>query len=338
MFCSQCGAHISESDEYCRSCGHQQALVAAKYYPVSIVKFVLLSLVTFGLYFFYWFYKNWSYVKNRDQSNIRPIWRSVFLNFWCYSLLIDLDRATRQEAGKPKGNTAKSLYNAALAILFFFLVSYSWRLPDPYWLVSFLSFVPLLHAVADINGLNGRSGYHYRRNSRILIRHYALTILVIPLVALGVADSTGLIPPSSVVAGVDLSERQTRFIRKFGALGQNERIDYYYSDALFSYEDDGNIVTDERVVSYFIDESGEKYVESAYFEEIVSLHVLAGSFFEDTVIFVCLANNEYFTLYSSAQEKSDRRFVDAIKDRLPGDARFAIETDDNFSCDLRAGA
>ena len=187
MFCPQCGIPISESDEYCKSCGHQQARTAAIYYPVSVVKFVLLNFATFSIYLLYWFYRNWSFIKIRDSSKISPIWRTFFLSLWCYPFLSDLDWEIRRERGKSTRNKLKTPYNAVLAILFFFLVSVSWRLPDPYWLISLFSFVPLLHAVSDITALNGRSSYHYRRNSRLLFRHYALMVLMFPLVTFATA-------------------------------------------------------------------------------------------------------------------------------------------------------
>jgi hypothetical protein len=281
---------------------------------------------------------NWSYIKNRDQSNISPIWRSFFQNFWCYSLLSDLYWEIRLEHGESRRFNIAAFYNAALAILFFFLITVAWRLPDPYWLVSLLCFVPLLHAVTDINALNGLSGYHYRRNSRLLFRHYALILLILPLMALVIAGSTGLVPSPTVVAGTELSERQARLIREFAELRPHEKIDFYYSNAFISFEEDGNIVTDERVVSYYLDDAGTGMVASAYFKEIVSLRVLLGTFFEPTVILVCLANDEYFTLYAGAQEKEDRRFVDTIKARLPRGTGFIIEEDEDFACEPQSGA
>jgi hypothetical protein len=46
-----------------------------------------LSIISFGLYEIYWIYKNWSYVKERDNLNIRPFARGWFGIFYCHSLL-----------------------------------------------------------------------------------------------------------------------------------------------------------------------------------------------------------------------------------------------------------
>jgi hypothetical protein len=42
------------------------------FFPVSITKFLLLSIGTLGLYEIYWFYKNWGFIKARDRSDISP--------------------------------------------------------------------------------------------------------------------------------------------------------------------------------------------------------------------------------------------------------------------------
>ena len=330
MFCTNCGSPISESDHYCKECGYKQI---ARFYPVSNIKFILLNLASANLYLLYWFYSNWSYIKQRDHSDISPVLRSIFSNLLCYSFLSDLRSESDQEHGKPEPNALAVLLDASLAILFFFLLTVSWRFPDPYFLISFFSFAPLLPAVNDIKKLNSESSYHYKRNSKLLIRHYVLILIAILLISFVIIISFGLIPSSSVVAGRDLSKWQVEIIREFSRLHQNERIIYYYSNALFSYEDDGNIVTDNRVVSYYIDEMEVRYISSADFREISDLHVLSGTFFEPTLIVACLDNGEFVALYASTEEHKDLKFVDAIKSRLRHEAKLIVEQDQDFACE-----
>jgi len=54
---------------------------------ISPVRLILMSIVSFSLYEAYWIYKNWRYVKERDNLDIRPFWRGVFGIFFCHSLL-----------------------------------------------------------------------------------------------------------------------------------------------------------------------------------------------------------------------------------------------------------
>lgn len=63
------------------------------YIPLS--RLIFMSIISFGLYESYWIYKNWRYIKERDQfylgkgdkTYIQPFWRGIFGIFYCYSLL-----------------------------------------------------------------------------------------------------------------------------------------------------------------------------------------------------------------------------------------------------------
>jgi len=54
---------------------------------IPVARLILLSIVSFSLYEAYWLYKNWQYVKQRDNLNIRPFWRGLFGAFFCHKLL-----------------------------------------------------------------------------------------------------------------------------------------------------------------------------------------------------------------------------------------------------------
>ena len=55
------------------------------YIPVS--RLIFLSMLTFGLYCYYWQYRNWGYVKEREGLSISPFWRAWFWLFFVYALL-----------------------------------------------------------------------------------------------------------------------------------------------------------------------------------------------------------------------------------------------------------
>lgn len=55
------------------------------YIPVS--RLILLSMLTFGVYCYYWQYRNWVYVKEREGLSISPFWRAWFWLFFVYALL-----------------------------------------------------------------------------------------------------------------------------------------------------------------------------------------------------------------------------------------------------------
>ena len=54
---------------------------------ISATRFVAMSLVTFGLYQMYWMYRNWRFLKERDNLSIEPFWRGVLGIFYVRELL-----------------------------------------------------------------------------------------------------------------------------------------------------------------------------------------------------------------------------------------------------------
>jgi uncharacterized membrane protein YbjE (DUF340 family) len=127
------------------------------YFPVSVIKLLVLSICTLGLYELYWFYKNWQSVKQREQSNIMPVWRTIFALFFCYALL----RRVRDDAKKI--NTI-DLAAGPLAIGFM-ITSVLWRLPDPFSLVSLLAVLFLLPVQRAANRINAEQAPLHKPNA-----------------------------------------------------------------------------------------------------------------------------------------------------------------------------
>lgn len=56
------------------------------FYVVSNRKFATLFIATFGIYFVYWFYRNWKAYKATSKENINPFLRTIFSYFYIHSL------------------------------------------------------------------------------------------------------------------------------------------------------------------------------------------------------------------------------------------------------------
>ena len=65
------------------------------YYVVAPGKFLLLTILTMGLYLVYWFYRQWRMVKERDESAIWPVPRGLFYIFFTHSLFSDINERLR---------------------------------------------------------------------------------------------------------------------------------------------------------------------------------------------------------------------------------------------------
>ncbi len=282
---------------------------AAVYYPVTLSKFVVLSLLTGGFYDLYWFYKNWCFVRDRDNSSIDPFWRALFSPLWCAVLILDLRR-----------NVNDKTISVALVVflsIVYFVLSIIWRLPDPYWVATFLAFVPLIPFVKLINTQNQYESQQYLINSKWKLRHFVLALFSIPLLSFLVTSSVGLIPSTQVVPGSLLWPHHREYLEKSGIVEADEQVLYFYSAGLFSIKDDGNLLTDCGVISYWLDEeSNEFYIEKAVFSEIAQVAPEYGSFAELTSVTIRRNDGSGFTLLLSAEERRDRLFLRELEGLL----------------------
>jgi hypothetical protein len=129
------------------------------FFPVSPLKLVVMSTVTFGIYELYWFYQNWKLVKHRTRSDIMPFWRAFFGFFFCYSMFRKI-----QTSASERGLTAA--FSPGLLTILWIGITSCWRLPNPYWLMSMLAVLALLPVQFTVSQLNASVTTTYDSNSR----------------------------------------------------------------------------------------------------------------------------------------------------------------------------
>ena len=63
----------------------------SKFLYIPENRLIALGIITLGLFEIYWMYKNWSYIKERDNLDIMPFWRAIFGIFFMHSLLRNIE-------------------------------------------------------------------------------------------------------------------------------------------------------------------------------------------------------------------------------------------------------
>jgi hypothetical protein len=113
-------------------------------------------------------------------------------------------------------------------------------------------------------------------------------------------------------------DHNTQFLEQVGLLQKGEKVLYFYSDDGLSIEEDGNILTDAKVVSYWKDaETDEFFVETARYEDIAGIDTqYSDNFTDPTVITVQRNDGSDFILVVSSKENRDVAFVDELESRL----------------------
>jgi hypothetical protein len=151
------------------------------YFPVSTLKLVVMSTCTFGIYELYWFYKNWSLIREREKVEMMPFWRACFAHFFCYSLFKKI------QGNADSQGLQTSIEPGPLAagwIVFTFLS----KLPDPYWLISFFAvafLVPVQSAVNQVNAIANPNHDRNRAFSKLNIVGVVIGGLLLALVLAG---------------------------------------------------------------------------------------------------------------------------------------------------------
>jgi hypothetical protein len=179
-----------------------------EFFPVSEGKLITLYILSFGLYGFYWFYKNWQLQQPKMKKKISPVMRATFSIFFTHSLFRRIDE-------RAKGLEQKGTFNAnALATLFVGAVIASNLLDRTSMnsgilagltsnkviitsvILFILSTYPLVKAQATVNRINNDIlGY---LNHKYSIWNYllmALGIISWLMMAMGLlAQSVGMLP------------------------------------------------------------------------------------------------------------------------------------------------
>jgi hypothetical protein len=171
--CPKCFQKVTALAQVCPYCGYSVASQESSPPPtpatptdavdqttplflhISVTRLILMSIVSFSLYEAYWIYKNWRYVKERDNLDIRPFWRGVFGVFFCHSLLrrIYEDKQARS-AAVPTFSPGGLATGWVVLIIFANLVAYAPGIGASIvsaFIPSFLCLVPVQNYVNSVN-------------------------------------------------------------------------------------------------------------------------------------------------------------------------------------------
>jgi hypothetical protein len=276
------------------------------YHQVSVVKFSAFCLLTLNLYTFYWFYQCWKHVLLRDGDGISPFWRTFFAPIFYYPLLIDI-RASRGMSSPAPGS-----FLFAVAFLIFQLAFF---LPDPYWMISFFMFMPLIPAVVLIAPLN-RGVAKPRMGVLKALLLTATSIFGSIILILGALMTLHIVPDTKVVDGDWLRQSDLQFFRDNQILAEGEEILLFYSAGM-SVREDGQYLTDRRLASYMeLPDSGELYVGDVGYDQIVGVHTeWSTAWLEDSIVTITTSDDYEFEIWLSPEDEGDRKFVQELRRR-----------------------
>ncbi len=120
---------------------------------VTLQKFLILSIISFGLYDIWWMYKTWKFLKEKDNLDIMPVPRAIFAIFFLNGLFERI-----QDFAHSTGY--KKTFSSVGCFLGVVGCNLAGNLPEPYYIISFVSFLFFVPAVEALNyGLRNSADY-----------------------------------------------------------------------------------------------------------------------------------------------------------------------------------
>jgi len=105
MKCLSCSEEIPDDSIYCRFCGSRAQdppkIRLIEFPAISLLRLTVLSLLSLGLYQFYWIYLNWQALRKAEGSRISPFWRTSFIFFYCHDLFARMMKPAKEQGFKP---------------------------------------------------------------------------------------------------------------------------------------------------------------------------------------------------------------------------------------------
>ena len=205
---------------------------------------------------------------------------------------------------------------AGILALLYLLWQVSGALPDPYWPFIFLMFVPLIPAVVSVAALN-RGVPKPKGNLAVTLLVGVVGIFATLTMTLTLLMSLRIIPAPWVVDGDWLREQDIQFLSDYELLHEGESVLLFFSGGTWSIREDGQFLTERRLVSYTNSTEGsEIYHDEVSYEEIVGVRVQWSQSWADYSIVTITAEGDYeFQVWLSPDEGGDRKFVKELKKR-----------------------
>lgn len=84
LFCTNCGHRLQTAANYCDKCGN--AIASPMRCLLQVQRVTLLTLLSGGVYIFWWFYITWKHYRDHTRETAYPVWHALTLIVPFYNL------------------------------------------------------------------------------------------------------------------------------------------------------------------------------------------------------------------------------------------------------------
>ena len=190
------------------------------------------------------------------------------------------------------------------------------------WIIPIIGWIPLIIWLAT-----GTKSEEDKYNQGVALPKWikfflipTLAIIFSILFFLGALIITGVIPETKVVEGSKLNSSTKVELINHRILREEDKIIYFYSTEMFSFTNEGQLITENAVISYLKNEEGIINTWEMNFNEIDRVEqVQEGDILQDSVYKIygnSKAEYDWIEIWLSSKENGDKTFVNYIKKRL----------------------
>ena len=108
-----------------------------------------------------------------------PFWRAFFAPLWSYSAFTHIQNEINKQELQIKLNTV-------LFAILYLIIQATWKLPEPYMLISVFSFLLIVPANNATTLINKKIDSGFIQNSKIESWNWLAVVIGLPLMVLGV--------------------------------------------------------------------------------------------------------------------------------------------------------
>lgn len=146
---------------------------ASPFFQVGTEKFIELSLLTFGLYGFWWTWRQWCQIRTSGEA-VNPLARTLLSVVWQYDLYQRIASRTRAEEqplrwSAPRLQLMFVLFT--LIPLWLLLTNHPWGL-----LINLMTLLPNVLANQSINAVHEKYLPFYEQNTELSGRNWAAVV------------------------------------------------------------------------------------------------------------------------------------------------------------------
>ncbi len=145
-------------------------------------------------------------------------------------------------------------------------------------------------------------------------------LLVLLVVGFGILTMSGVFPSTEVSAGSKMRQKDRSFFLDTGLVQPKEDIRYFYSHGFLSILEDGNVLTDQRVIRYVRDNTKGLKVYEFMFDEIAQVKLIEqGNAINPSIYEVrSFRKDAWVRLSLSTEGGGDVAFIEALRNDIHG--------------------